>query len=159
MRLFAIALSVLVPAQAMALSCIPPSVERSYGYAQDAEEQYVVVSGRLTFDERKLPKKTKNPNDAPNLTKIPATLSGHILSQAGFVTPFDQEITIDLRCFGPWCGSASSGVDHLAFVKKTDAGYSLTIDPCYSAVFPKPTQQMLDAATACMNGAVCSSKF
>jgi hypothetical protein len=159
MRLFAIALSVLVPAQAMALSCIPPSVERSFGYAQDAEELYVVVSGELTFDERKIPQRPKNPNNAPKLTLIPATLSGQSLSKAGFVTTFDQLITIELRCFGPWCGSVTSGAEHLAFMKKTDAGYTLNVDPCNSAVFSKPTPQMLDAVTGCMNGAKCSSEF
>lgn len=159
MRLLAVALSVLMPAQAMALSCLPSSVERSFGYAQDAEEQYVVVSGRLTFDERKLPKKTENPNDAPNLTRIPAKITGNMLSKAGFVTPFEQQITIELRCFGPWCGSANSGVDHLAFMKKTDMGYTLSVDPCYSAVFAKPTPKMLNSATACMNNAKCSSDF
>ena len=61
MRLIiAAVLTFAMPVQAMALSCIPPSVERSFGYAQEAEEPYVVVTGRVNFDERTLPKTPKN---------------------------------------------------------------------------------------------------
>lgn len=159
MRLIAIVLSVLVPAQAMALSCVRPTVERSFAQAQASDDYYVVVRGRLTFDESKIPKTQLNSNDAPELTKIPATMSGSSLSQAGFKTPFDRKITIELRCFGPWCGSAVSGSEYLGFMKNTASGYALSIDPCQSQVFPEPTPQMLDAVTDCLNGAACSPKY
>jgi hypothetical protein len=149
MRLIAIVLSMLVPAQAMALSCVRPTVERSFAQAQASDDYYAVVRGRLTFDESKIPKTQLNSNDAP----------GSSLSQAGFKTPFDRKITIELRCFGPWCGSAVSGSEYLGFMKNTASGYALSIDPCQSQVFPEPTPQMLDAVTDCLNGAACSPKY
>lgn len=159
MRLFVAALCLVFPLQAMALSCLPPSVERSYGFAHESEDPYMVVIGRLGFDENELPKETENPNDAPQLTLIPAHLSGKSLSKGGFVTPFDTQIIIELRCFGPWCGGVRDGTDFLAFIRKTKEGFALSIDPCGGFAFENPSDKMLQAVTACINGAKCSSEF
>lgn len=54
-RIIACALATLAPLPALALSCLPHSVEATYQRAAEAKESYVIVQGRLTFDASALP--------------------------------------------------------------------------------------------------------
>ena len=94
----------LVAGPALALSCLPPDVARTYKQAAEAKETYIVVLGRLSFDASKLPKADmERQQETPPQTLIPARIEGTSLSQAGFETPFTANITLNARCFGPWC--------------------------------------------------------
>ena len=142
---------------ALALSCLPPDVARSYNEAASAEQAYVVVHGTLTFDETRLPDIDMNHQDqTPPNVDIPARLTGKSLSRAGFKTDFDRPITLRAVCFGPWCGRAVSGTDHLAFVEMTDSGYALTVTPCGGYEFPDPTKAMLKKVVGCFSGKPCT---
>lgn len=146
----------LLAGPALALSCLPPDVARTYLKLQEARETYLVVHGTLTFDASGLPRtKSEYRADAPASTPIPARLTGEALSQEGFTTPFDRRITLDLRCLGPWCAGGRSGMEIMAFVKRGASGYAATLDPCYSTVFVDPTDQMLEQALSCMRGGDC----
>lgn len=139
---------------AVALSCLRPDVAKTYTQAAQAEEKYVVVHGDLSFDAARLPR--AEGNESPELTRIPARLKGHALSKSGFDHAFDREITLEVACFGPWCGGAAPNHPYLAFVMYDDnAGYTLSIDPCGGMVFPDPTAEILDKVQRCNRGGTC----
>jgi len=141
---------------ALALSCLPPDVARTYKQATEAQETYVVVLGRLSFDETKLPKADmERQQETPPETLIPARIEGTSLSQAGFETPFNTNITLNARCFGPWCAGASSGTRYLAFLERTPEGYVLSIDPCGGFGFAEPRADMIEKVIGCFRGEAC----
>ncbi|WP_135504044.1 hypothetical protein [Roseovarius aestuariivivens] len=155
--LFAAAL-VLCAGPALALSCMRPTVAGSFVRADAAEQIYVVVHGRLQFDEALIPEPDFSRQDPPD-TLIPARLTGTVLSRAGFETAFDRDVTLKLQCFGPWCGGASAGTDYLVFVEKTGTEYVVPADPCGSMIFADPTPAQLDQALACLRGEACEPAF
>lgn len=151
-------LSVLA-APALALSCLPPDVARTYKQAEEAEAAYVVVLGRLTFDESRLPEvDMARQQDTPPETLIPARIAGKSLSRAGFGTAFDREITLNARCFGPWCAGARSGTEYLAFLERTERGYVLSLDPCGGFGFAEPRAEMIERVIGCFRGETCEPK-
>ena len=144
---------------ALGLSCLPPDAARSFQQLDEAEETYVVVHGTLTFDASRLPEVTfSNQANPPTNTTIPAHLTGKSLSREGFQTPFDRDITLDVQCLGPWCGSAESGTQVLGFVERRQSGYVLTLDPCFSYSVIDPTDQMLEQVKSCMRGGPCEPR-
>ena len=158
MRALVIVAVLLAPLPAFALSCLPPSVERSYAQADASKDDYVVVHGRLTLDMDRLPRRRSNDQQPPEMTQIKGALIGMSLSQAGFKLPFDHEVTLEVACFGPWCGSAKNGEDVLAFVRKDGARYTLEINPCGGNVFGEPKRKMLKAVERCMRKGGCSAQ-
>lgn len=156
MRFILLALALMTPLPALALSCIEPSVERSFQEYSDASETYVVVHGRLTFDSDKLPKSDFETQITPRMTKIPSLLIGKSLNRQGFALPFDHRITLEVACFGPWCGTAQDGGDVLAFLRKEADGYALAITPCGGGAYRGPSGKMLRAVEQCFRGGECA---
>ena len=146
---------VLAAGPALALSCLRPDVARTYNQASEAEQAYVVVSGALRFDETRLPENDGTNNDRRNVT-IPARLEGTSLSRAGFTTPFARDITLEVRCFGPWCGGARSGVEYLVFLEKHGRKLVMVADPCGSWAFPEPSADQVRQVETCIGGLECA---
>lgn len=86
-RWLAFIAAICAPLPALALSCIEPSVSRGFHAASAAPQSYVVIRGRLSFDEGKLPKAMTD-LAPPKRTDIPARISGKSLSMAGFIQSF-----------------------------------------------------------------------
>lgn len=150
------ALLVISSSHALALSCLPPDVARTFNFAQESEDRFIVVHGQLKFDETKLPQTDwENQGATPPNTFIPATLTGQSLDQTGFSKSFDQEITINARCLGPWCAGGVSDHEYLAFLKETEEGYSLELDPCGGMAFVEPNTEALSKVEACFQGKAC----
>jgi hypothetical protein len=147
----------LASGPALALSCIAPSVERSFDWASASEESYVIVHGRLTVDEIALPRGGNGEFQPPEMTKVPAILLGKSLNLDGFKVPFDQEITLEVACFGPWCGSVRNGEDVLAFVRKDGARYAMGVNPCGGTIFSAPSRKLLKTVKACLRGGACAA--
>ncbi len=155
MRFLAFFLALFAPMPALALSCLAPSIERSYAQFDAAEETYVVVHGRLTLDMSKLPKgMTTNP-PPPRMTHVSGKLRGSSLNASGFALPFEREVMLEVTCLGPWCGDAKSGEDVLAFVRKDANGYALRISPCGGTSFGEPSRAMLKRVTQCFTKKNC----
>ena len=155
MRVLGIALALLLPMQVQALSCAEPSAARAFQAAAASDEAYIVVSGRLTH---KIPRKQKSRDGVLNGTgemRVPARLRGTSLSAAGFKRPFDQKVTLEIICFGPWCGTAQNGEQVLAFLKRQEGEYVLEIDPCSGQVFRNPDPRMLKRVERCFTGRTC----
>lgn len=158
MRFMSLFVLCWLPMQALALSCLAPSVERSFLRYDAAEEIYVVVHGRLTLDESDLPEGMTQDPPPPKRTLLAAHLRGSSLRATGFDLPFDQELMLEVTCLGPWCGGARNGESVLAFVRKDAEGYVLVASPCGGAIFERPRPAMLKAARQCLNGGACSAE-
>ncbi|MEW9918230.1 hypothetical protein AB2B41_01325 [Marimonas sp. MJW-29] len=156
MRAALLLLALIAPAPALALSCLAPSVERSFARFDAAEEEYVVVHGRLTLDERDLPEGMIAEPPPPAMTHVEAKLRGSSLTREGFKLPFEQAITLEVACLGPWCGSAQNGEDVLAFVRKDADGYAIAVGPCGGSIFGTPKPEMLKAVLACLRDQNCT---
>ena len=154
MRGFWLLICLVLPVQALALSCMKPSVTRTFKEIHAAPETYIIVEGRLTLDVSKLPKTDLTNQSPPELTRVPAILSGTSLSRAGFNAPFVRDITLEVACFGPWCGGAQNGMEVLAFLKRTAKGYTLAITPCGGHVFPNQ-KKLQRQVLRCFKGGAC----
>lgn len=155
MRVLLSALLVILPLQAQALSCLAPSVARSFQQYDAAEESYLIVQGRLTFDEKQLPKNSFGNQQPPQMTFVEAHLTGKSMTRAGFRLPFEHDVVLEVACFGPWCGGAKDGGEVMAFVRVEAGSYALDINPCGGAVFPEPRHKMLEQALQCFRGGTC----
>lgn len=145
MRFMFLILCFVFPVQAVALSCLPPDIARTYAEAKQSEKLYLVVRGKLSFNEARLPKTDwKNQQDTPENTAIRARLNGQSLGRSGFNTKFASNVTLNVRCFGPWCGGIASGTRVVAFVEKNDSGYSVEITPCGGLTFAEPSNGQID---------------
>ncbi|MBD3664824.1 hypothetical protein [Sulfitobacter aestuariivivens] len=156
MRYVIIFVALLLPVQAAALSCLRPSVARTYHEADAATQDYLVVVGRLTLDMRQLPKTSHGTANPPKMTRIKGRLRGKSMAANGFTVPFDQRLTLEVACFGPWCGGAENGQEVLAFVRRDAPGrYAIAITPCGGHVFANPKKSHLDTAMRCARGKAC----
>lgn len=143
-------------APALALTCLPPDVARTYQQAAEADGAYIVVHARLEFDADALPRTDWQDQAAsPPHTMIPARMTGQALTKTGFDLPFDRAITLDAQCFGPWCAGASPGKSYLAFLQRTQDGYLLALDPCGGMGFADPTPETLRRVETCYSGGRC----
>lgn len=156
MRNLLIALALVLPQTAMALSCMPYSVETAYVEAREAKERYYVVRGALSFDPRKMPKvDLERQGDTQPMTHVPAELRGKALSKSGFAVPFDHDVTLAVACFGPWCADVPLKSDVLVFVRNTPEGYVIATNPCGGFLFADPNPAMIRAVKACFAGQRC----
>ena len=155
MRLIAFLLVLALPVEALALSCLRPTVDGSFARYDASAETYVVVHGRLTLNESKLPDGMTQDPPPPALTRVPARLRGTVLSKDGFLLPFQQKLTLEVACLGPWCGGAKNGSDVLAFIRKDEDGYAIEVSPCGGAIFSEPDKEMLQQAQQCLLTRAC----
>jgi hypothetical protein len=154
-RSLAIAL-IFCASQASALSCMRPDVANSFQRFAAASESYVVLYGTFSFDDRLLPRAPAgNPNNTDPNTFITTTFVGTSLSKAGFINRFSRDITLNATCLGPWCSGMTPDVPIVAFVQKGADEYTLTIGPCGGAAFSKPSPEVLQTLTSCINGKKC----
>lgn len=157
MRKLAFLLALLAPGPALALSCLAPTVERSFQQVNDAPETYVAVHGRLTLHKNDMPSDGMIDNSPPQMTMVPARLEGLSMTRAGFEVPFEQDVTLEVACFGPWCGSIENGADVLAFVRRDADEYALNINPCGGHVFTPAKPAQLRQVVQCFNGGDCAA--
>lgn len=131
---------------ALALSCLQPSVARSFEEARAAEEVYAVVLGRFEFERANLPAA-----GADGVT-IPATFDGRVLGPDGFVAETRRPVLLDVTCAMSWCGQIEPGAETLAFIEQGEDGLKVEITPCPQWVFQGPSPEQIDVARSCMTG-------
>lgn len=144
----------LVGGPAAALSCLRPEVLRSYQEAAAAEEVYVVVSGVLSHDVDSVPEGRNS--DSPPLS-FPARLTGAALATDGFTAPFDAEVEVTLSCVSAWCAPPPpQNASVLAFLRKTEAGLLLDMQPCQQWLFEDPEPEDMFALFDCHTSGNCT---
>lgn len=152
---YLIAVLLLLPLPAFALSCVPHSVAIAYDQAAKAEAAYLPVRGTLHFDRRLLPKTDwDNQQATPAITRIPATFKGAALRARGAPVPIETQLTLEVRCLGPWCAAPQPG-DSLGFLRETAKGYVLSTNACGGFLFGKPTKAQVKELQACLAGQRC----
>lgn len=138
--------------QAHGLSCARSDVAAAYKFVETADDSFVILRGRFSFDAALLPGPTAPPVDMT----IAAKFDGKLLTGKGFTDDVTSVPTsILLRCVGPWCARMSPGVDYLVFAKQTPDELVLTADPCYQFVFANPTDEMVSRVESCASGGDC----
>ena len=154
MRLFPLTLTFgLIASQSAALSCLQPDVVRSFQWASDAEEAYVVLLGSFTFDAP--PSSQTDDINAPRIVTYQSVFEGQFLGAQGFVPIAPIDVTITHDCAGPWCGSMVADQPVLAYVQMTDTAFELSVGPCGGEVFGRPSRQAIDQVEACIRGETC----
>ncbi|TYB77605.1 hypothetical protein [Maritimibacter fusiformis] len=154
-RLIAFVAALSLPLPGLALSCLPYSHTQAFLDANAAAERYIVVTGRLDFDSRDLPG-TDGVNAAEDST-LSARVTGTSLSYAGFVTPFDRTIRVNVACAAMWCGQLDAGHHYLMFLRQGGGDWVLEQAPCTPMAFFEPTAQMEAEVVACMQGGPCAA--
>lgn len=139
------------------MSCMAPDAVQTFQFLNADPDPYFVIHGTLDFDPDLLPPAVADENQR-NVPLIPARFTGKGLSAAGFVTDYISDVTLQVTCAGPWCGSATSGTEVVIFVPATDPPVMVEASPCGAYIFENPTQATLDALTTCMQGGPCSAQ-
>ena len=158
MRSFWALLPAFWASTAAALSCVPASVQMSYTQAAEAEAAYVILRGRFDFAAADLPRRAVE-NDNPPDTFVQSRFTGRYFDGDSFDKRWSGPVTINARCFGPWCSHMEPGGDVLAFVERTEDGYLLSLSPCGGAIFDSPTPAQLEAVRACHSGGACETNW
>ncbi len=158
MKSLSLALCLIASAgQAVALSCIRPDPIQTFNRVAAAPESYFVLYGQLTFDQAALPPgMSDGPDAAPVL--IEGFFRGKGLTQQGFSADYVSPALLEVVCFGPWCGSARSGVDALYFVRADNTPVMMEAGPCGGMIFEDPDQVVLERIVTCMQGGPCSAQ-
>jgi hypothetical protein len=147
------AILILIATQSAALSCLRPDTARAFQAASEAPSAYVVLLGRFAFDAANLPPAVTQGDPAP--ATITARFVGNGLTLQGFTSPQDRDITLEITCAGPWCGTLQPDTPVMAFARKDGDDYTVAVDPCGGWVFPEPTDDTLNRVIACLRGAAC----
>lgn len=146
---------VVISGQAQALSCLRPDPITTFQQLAAAPESYYVLKGTLTFDENLLPEGVSNDRVAAP-APIPAFFRGKGLTRQGFVNDYVSNVTLQVTCAGPWCGSAASGMEGVFFVPATDPPVTIEAGPCGGMIYERITQATEDMLTSCMQGGTCT---
>lgn len=159
-RMISVISLLMAPIQASALSCLPQSIEAAFTSADEAKAEYIIVRGALAFDTGALPEVDfSRQQETPPMTRIEAVLSGKSLTSAGFSVPFDQQVTLEVACYGPWCAKPLSGSDVLAFVEDGPDGFTVATNPCGGYLFDTPKPALIRKLEACFAGAECTPQM
>jgi len=145
----AIALT-LIAGQATALSCMRPDPVGTFERIEADPASYYILYGTLEFDATKQPKGVVNKERNPR--PIPAQFSGHGLNTNGFTSAYNNPVTLQPTCAGPWCGSQTPGVKSVFFAKLVGDQVVIEASACGGTIFAEPSPDVLDAMTACING-------
>lgn len=151
MRLVVLAL--LVPAPALALSCVRPDPLVALAEAEASPDSHVVLRGRLDFDEGAMPAPVSEGAPAPE--PVAARFEGAGLGRAGFAIPIVAKVTLRPVCAGPWCGSVPTGEAWVIFARVADEGYEVEVGPCGGALF-RDEPGVAEAVAACHAGGDCA---
>lgn len=147
MRGLACALMLLAQ-PAAALSCLRPTVERSYAEAVARGVEVVALYGVLEFDPAALPQSYEASEPAP--APVPARFTGRQVLADGLAPEISVAVTVQPVCFGPWCGGLTPGERHLFFADDVAGGVIFPANPCGTTAFASPTQGQLATVQACM---------
>lgn len=147
-----------LPTQAFALSCMRPSVEQSFKFANERSETFIIAHGSLKRtgpnDPPKI-KRSKDRNVMPNGMpyRFQTAFKGKIAGRKGFGPTQSFPVTVQVTCSGPWCGGDSLSTQGLYFLRKDGAGsYTLEAHACGAYFFQNPSKQDLKSVIGCFKG-------
>ena len=135
--------SVFMAGGALALSCLPPTIEGSYQQWSDSPDRYYLVSGNLTplspVPQVPSPGSLSAGMQAPDLRAV-YRIEGEVL-YAEQAVPIDHVIWVRVNCAGPWCAGfpdeGTTGV--MALRQLPDYTLELGMNPCGGDIFRDPS--------------------
>lgn len=149
------ALIFALPTQAFALSCMRPSVENSFKFANERAENFVIAHGnlkRIGPNSTKV-KKRRDPNQRGTPYHFKAEFRGKLAGPKGFGQKRRLPVTIQVKCSGPWCGGDSLSKNGLYFLRKDSSNsYVLEAQACASYFFQNPSKSDLKTVIGCFSG-------
>ena len=150
--LIAALLGVVLPGQAVALSCMAWDAATVYQAAAEAEERYVVALG--SFQRTGPDQVTGSTLGGAEPYSYPARFTGSLGSRSGFRTPADFQVGMRVNCIASWCGSAPAERQQMLVFLQVDDNrdYTLDLDACPFWAIPEPEQAALDQIIQCMRG-------
>jgi hypothetical protein len=131
-----------------------PDPIETFQRLSQAPESYFVLYGKLTFDETALPEGVSM-DQFREPDPIDARFEGKGLTLDGFTNAYFSDVTLQIGCAGPWCGSARSGVEAVYFVEATAPPVTMQAGPCGGMIFEEPTDATLQMLSSCMQGGTC----
>ena len=156
LRIVSVVALVFGPFPVWALSCMPWHLEHAFNAAQDSPDLYIVVTGQLEFDPEDYPQVDwDRQQDVPPETEVSAQLRGQMFMSDYGRLQFDEPVTLKVSCAGPWCPSATSGDEVLAFLRVVGGGYELEQGACGGMLFARPDDALLRRVEACLYGDTC----
>ena len=150
MRALAAALA-LVAGQAQALSCPAPDPVNTFNMANASDLPYIALAGRITVTG-------PVPSEMTGPLTLPARLTGYGLAEEGFTAAFDEEISLNVTCAGPFCGFLPGTEPVLVFARVDEGAPVVDLAPCGEWVFPAPDAALTETLAACLRGEACSAQ-
>lgn len=134
--------------QALALSCLRPSVADSYRIAEESAEAYYIALGRL---ERAGPNEMTGPAPGSDVARqsyrFAASFEGDFLTRDGFASPRSVPVTVEVGCIEIWCGNESLSPRGLYFLRADGGTLVLDAGPCGGMYFDDPDAAQLREVT------------
>lgn len=132
---------------AFAVSCVPQTPERFFGFLAGAEDR-VLAFGTL---ERLGPAPVYNPETLEyEPAAYGANFAGFLGTEAGFDQPAEFPVTVRHQCHDEACGAIPAEVPGVIQLDQVPGGYEFTSHLCNETLLSSPTQEDLDWLTGCL---------
>lgn len=156
-RAMSFVVCLLAAAPVSALSCLEPSVERSYRSAAESPWDFVIAVGALRVDGPSVPPEgaVAFEGDINRMQGYmqPAAFAGEFFTGQGFDAERAVPIAVEVSCIAAWCGSFETVESGLFFLRAdADGSYALEVGPCGGSVFADPNEHTLFLIVECHNG-------
>lgn len=156
--LLAACLITLPAQQAVALSCLRPTIESAFMTHSEAAETYILVLGELVNKRNVIPGRGETETEIAGGESYVATFTGYQSTRSGFDKPIEVPVAVKGTCLASWCGGVNADVEMITFLEKTPFGYTLKEGPCGGTVFYNPDKDMKRRALRCLRGGICIPK-
>lgn len=147
-RLALAAALALFAAPVAALSCLRPEIARSYDWADDRPEPFVLALGSLVRAGPDTPDGPAGGNPQGRVSySFPARFEGRLATANGFTVERALDVTVEVQCQSAWCGGPSLSDHGLYFFRQDGAdAHALEAGLCGGFFFGNPTEhQVMDA--------------
>lgn len=153
--LAALMLSFVSAGEALALSCMPPTVESVFSYHRDHPGQFVMALGTVKLRD---PLPVFNPKTLEHEPPGPlsATFEGWMARETGFDLKARLPILIERKCFNDVCGFLPLRSPAVLFLQREGEAFVLHTDYCSSTLLPDPSDEDIVELTLCLADDGCS---
>lgn len=159
----AAALMMALPAPAIALECLVPSIPRDYWWYKEQPETYVLALGGFSDLKRSHKADLGDVQVAPALDfeVWTARFTGFRASRRAFDKPFEAEVTLifpDYSVIGGGYDTSAEverllGKNGLVWLKQTENGYQASSGMCSEVIDTDPAS--VKPALRCLRGGFC----
>lgn len=143
--------ALLLPAQASALSCLPPNPARELDTLLEKGLDILVVRGTAT----RLSASPQAGGPATGRYRIEGEGAGRL--ETGEMT---LEPEIRATCAGPWCAKLpEDGTEAIFLVRRSSRTDEIIADPCGGGIYPLTDDERLPALSECLAKGRCPAEI